>query len=224
MQDDVESLNKPELKNKLIASLQELTHLRDSVGRLLRQANPPLVVSQRCHPSDFVPSGWTEQYGINIPRADGIFESPTAWVRVIHGVITGAGLKNQSILSMMFSLRLVDEGEERSARLYSDWKAAFLSCVDSVKWTVEGGRGDPAAWGKEDRYSKLLHRVDQDSLFAMDAIVADRPKAKHLAAFKNNKPKFVEALVTVVETIREINREAEKALEALQKPKIKSKS
>jgi hypothetical protein len=131
-------------------------------------------------------------------------------------VITGAGLKNQSILSVMISLRLVDDGEERSARLYTDWKAAFLSCVDAVKWTPENGRGNPAAWSKEDRYSKLLHRVDQDCLFAMDAIVAEKPKAKHLSAFKNNQQKFVEALGIVVATIRDINREADEAVVKVQ--------
>ncbi|OWK42176.1 hypothetical protein FRUB_04254 [Fimbriiglobus ruber] len=97
--------------------------------------------------------------------------------------------------------------------LYTDWKMAFLSGVDPVKWTAENGRGDPDAWGKEDRYSKLLHRVDQDSLFAMDAIVAVKPRAKHLSAFRNNQTRFVEALGVVVRTIRDINREADKTLE-----------
>lgn len=220
---DVEAASKPELRAALKDCLEELKGLRDSVGRLLKQHTRSAPAHQG-NPADFVPAGWPAQYGISIPRADGIFESAAAWVRVSHGVITGAGLKNQSILSMMISLRLVDEGEERSASLYADWKAAFLSCVDSVKWTVEGGRGDPHAWGKEDRYSKLLHRVDQDCLFAMDAIVAEKPRAKHLAAFKNNQSKFAGALSTVIQAIREINREAEEALEELRKPRMQKQS
>jgi hypothetical protein len=211
---EIESLKKSELKKILQSSLRELEGLRESIGRLLRAAASPTVLRHQSHRDDFVPVGWSEQHGIHIPRADGIFESATAWVRISHGVITGAGLRNQSILSVMISLRLVDEGEERSAMFYTDWKTAFLSGVDPVKWTAERGRGDPDAWSKEDRYSKLLHRVDQDCLFAMDAIVAVKPKAKHLAAFRNNQSKFVDALGFVVKAIRDINREAEEALEA----------
>lgn len=217
---DLENASKPELRAALKKAIENVEKLKDAVGRMMRQSNTAPVINHPSRPDDFVPAGWAEQYGISIPRADGIFESTTAWVRVAHGVVTGAGLKNQSILSVMISLRLVDEGEERSARLYTDWKTAFLSCVDSVKWSADEGRGDPDAWGKEDRYSKLLHRVDQDCLFAMDAIVAEKPKAKHLSAFRNNQQKFVEALRMVVATIREINREAEKALDEAKKPAI----
>jgi hypothetical protein len=214
---DLETISKPELRAALKASLERIHELLGTVERLLRQSSRPATIRHISHEDDAVPSGWAEQHGISIPRADGIFDSPTAWVRVSHGVITGAGLKNQSILSMMISLRLVDEGEERSAMLYTDWKTAFLSCVDPVKWTAENGRGDPEAWGKEDRYSKLLHRVDQDCLFAMDAMVTNKPKAKHLSAFRNNQPKFVGAFKVVVNAIRAINQEAEKELEKLKK-------
>lgn len=220
---DVETASKPELRAAIKSYLGELKDLRDSVGRLLRQSAAPITVRNVSREDDFVPAGWAEQHGISIPRSDGIFESASAWVRVSHGVITGAGLKNQSILSMMISLSLVDEGEERSATLYVDWKTAFLSGVDPVKWTAERGRGDPEAWGKEDRYSKLLHRVDQDCLFAMDAIVAAKPKAKHLAAFRNNQSKFTHALAVVVKAIREINREAEEALEGAKSPIIRGR-
>ncbi len=215
---DLATASKPELRAVLKTTIEKNKTLSDSVARLLRQSNTASIINHPSRPDDFVPGGWTEQHGINVPRADGIFESPTAWVRIAHGVITGAGLKNQSILSMMISLRLIDDGEERSARLYTDWKTAFLSTVDSVKWSAEEGRGDPEAWSKEDRYSKLLHRVDQDCLFAMDAIVAEKPKAKPLAAFRSHQPKFVKALGIVVKAIRDINREADEAL------KIKSQS
>jgi hypothetical protein len=214
---DVETLKKAELRDALKASLQELTALRDSLGRMLRTSAVVTPARHRSHDDDFVPSGWAEQHGIHIPRSDGLFESPTAWVKLAHGVITGAGLKNQSILSMMISLRLVDAGEERSAMLYADWKTAFLSGVDPVKWTVEESHGTPGAWSKEDRYSKLLHRVDQDCLFAMDAMVTSKPKAKHLSAFRSNQPKFVAAFKIVVNAIRAINQEAEKELEKSRK-------
>ncbi|WP_088255381.1 hypothetical protein [Fimbriiglobus ruber] len=210
---DVEKAGKAELRAALTASIGRVNELSAAIERLLRRPSNPSPIRHTGRDDDFVPAGWAEQHGIAIPRSDGIFESTTAWVRVSHGVITGAGLKNQSILSMMISLQLVDEGEERSAMLYTDWKMAFLSGVDPVKWTAENGRGDPDAWGKEDRYSKLLHRVDQDSLFAMDAIVAVKPRAKHLSAFRNNQTRFVEALGVVVRTIRDINREADKTLE-----------
>ena len=123
---DVDTASKPELRKALTAYLGEITELRDSVGRLLRQSSLPAPARSAGRDDDFVPAGWAEKHGISIPRSDGIFESPTAWVRVAHGVITGAGLKNQSILSMMISLRVVDEGEERSAALYADWKASFV--------------------------------------------------------------------------------------------------
>jgi hypothetical protein len=202
--------------NATLAS--ENTSLRESVARLMQQQSRTTTLRHAGHRDDFVPLGWVEQHAIEIPRADGLFESAKAWVRISHGVITNAGIKNESILSVMISLRLVDEGEERSARLYTDWKTAFLSSVDPVKWSAEEGRGNPEAWSKEDRYSKLLHRVDQDCLFAMDAIVAEKPKGKHLAAFKNNQPRFIEAIGTVVSSIRDINREAEEASKKNIKP------
>ena len=162
-----------------------------------------------------MPAEWAERHGISTPRADGIFESPEAWIRVKHGVIVGAGLKNQSILLLAVSLGLLDQGAERHGSLYKDWRAAFLSCVDPAKWSAEEGRGDPEAWSKEDRYSKLQRRVDQDSIAAMDSIVAGRPKAKHLAAFQARQQAFVEAFHTVAKAMSAINQEADEALDAL---------
>lgn len=198
-------------KKKII---DEVERLRDSVGRLLRQSSPAPVISHASRHDDFVPAGWTERHGIEIPRADGIFESSGAWVRIKHGAIVGAGLKNQSILSLAISLEHLDEGWADRGDQYKDWRAAFLTSVDPVKWSAEEGRGDPDAWSKEDRYSKLQRRVDQDCLSAMDCIVASRPKAKHLAAFQANQKAFVEAFKTVAQAMVEIDREAEEALEA----------
>ena len=127
---DLETISKPELRAALKASLERIHDLCGTVERLLRQARPASI-RHVSHEDDAVPSGWAEQHGIHIPRADGIFDSTTAWVRVSHGVVTGAGLKNQSILSMMISLRLVDEGEERSAMLAGDVGKLFRMGANS---------------------------------------------------------------------------------------------
>ena len=207
---DVDTASKAELRATLKALLPQLTNARAAVNRLLRQPAPPPAGHAR-HPDDAVPPGWSERHGIDIPRADGIFESGAAWVRVKHGAIVGAGLKNQSILSLAISLSLLDQGAEHHGSLYKDWRAAFLSCVDPG---TSGGRGNdnPQAWSKEDRYSKLVHRVEKDFLNAMDCIVASRPKSRHLAAFQNNQAAFVEAFKTVARAMVEVNREADAAL------------
>lgn len=197
--------------------IAEVDRLRETVRRLLRQPSAPTVVTHSSREDDFVPAGWTERHGIEILRADGVFESGTAWVRIKHGVIVGAGLKNQSILSLAISLGLLDQGAEHRANQYKDWRTAFLAGVDPVKWSAEQGRGDPEAWSKEDRYSKLQRRVEQDHIAAMDCIVASRPKARHLAAFQANQAAFVGAFKTVGSAMAEIDREAEEALEALRK-------
>lgn len=194
--------------------LDEVERLRESVSRLLKQP-AALKASPVAHPDDFVPAGWTERHDIAIPRAEGIFESQTAWVRIKHGIIVGAGLKNQSILSLMVSMDLLDDGWVNRGHQYKDWRAAFLSSVDPSTWTAEEGRGDPEAWSKEDRYSKLQRRVDQDHIAAMDSIVASRPKARHLAAFHAKQHDFVEAFKVVGRAMGEIDREAEEALQAM---------
>jgi hypothetical protein len=211
---DVEGLKKPELKTRLKDSLQELDRLRESVGRLIKQSNTPYPI--KCHnpDGDSVPDGWAARHGITIPRADGIFESASAWVRVKHGVIVGAGIKNQSILCLAISLSLLDQGAEHHGNLFKDWRAAFLSRLDPSR-SGQSGSDNPDAWSKEDRYSKLLHRVDQDHLAAMDAIVAIRPKARHLAAFQANQNAFVAAFETVARAMVDINDEAAKELERI---------
>ncbi len=208
---NVDTASKPDLRAALKASLDEIDELRRSVSRLIRQSAIPTVVHHVSHVEDSVPAGWSERNGIEIPRADGVFESATAWVRIKHGIIVGAGLRNQSILHLAISLELLDQGAEHHGNLYRDWRAAFLSQLDPEK---SGGKGtdNPAAWSKEDRYSKLLRRTDQDFLSAMDCIVAIRPKARHLAAFQHNQKGFIDAFKTVGKAMNEINREADDAL------------
>ncbi|QEL14772.1 hypothetical protein [Limnoglobus roseus] len=204
--EDFSKATKPELRKALQAALTANVSLTDAVGRLLRRPEPP-APRQQSREEDTVPAGWAERNGISIPRAEGIHESREAWVRVKSGVIVGAGLKNQSILLLMVSLRLLDQGAEHHGNLYKDWRAAFLSRVDPTK-SGEPGGGNPNAWSKEDRYSKLIHRLDKDLLAAMDSIVAVRPKAKHLAAFQGHQETFAGAFMQVVNAMRDINREA----------------
>lgn len=213
---DLGGLGKPELRERLGAALQEVEALRGSVDRLLRQASRPSVLRHSGHPDDFVPAGWAERHGIQIPRASGVFQSDEAWVRVEHGVIVGAGLNNQSILCLAISLGKLDQGAEHHGNLYKDWRAAFLARVDPSR-SGGGGSDTPDAWSKEDRYSKLQRRVEQDHIAAMDCIVASRPKARHLAAFQANQAGFVAAFKTVARTMADIDREAEEALEKLRK-------
>ncbi len=194
-------------REKIIA---EVDRLRESVCRLLRLAGKPAAVSYASREDDSVPAGWAERHGIAIPRADGVFESGSAWVRIKHGVIIGAGLKNQSILLLAISLELLDQGAEHHASLYRDWRAAFLSRLDPTR-SGDAGSDGTEAWTKEDRYSKLIHRVEKDDLDAMDSIVASRPKARHLAAFQGNQATFIEAFEKVVKAMVEINQEAGQA-------------
>lgn len=212
----VEELSKPELKQALTYAISEVSKLRDTVTRLLRQNNAPVIVRHAYHSEDTVPAGWAEQHKIEIPRSDGIFESAEAWIRIKHGIIVGAGIKNQSILHLAISLDLLDQGAEHHGNLYKDWRAAFLSRLDPA--TGGGtGRDDPEAWSKEDRYSKLLRRIEQDYLQAMDCIVAIRPKAKHLAAFQGNQIVFISAFETVAKAMMEIEREAGEVLDHVSK-------
>ncbi|WP_435008002.1 hypothetical protein P12x_005269 [Tundrisphaera lichenicola] len=193
--------------------IDEVYRLRDAVRRLIPQSPAPSLPVVAGRGDDSVPTGWAERHGITIPRAEGVFESVAAWVRVKNGVIIGAGLKNQSILSLAISLDLLDQGAEHHGNLYRDWRAAFLSRLDPAT-SGDAGSDGSEAWTKEDRYSKLIHRVEKDYLNAMDCIVASRPKAKHLAAFQANQEAFVEAFKIVAKAMVEINHEAEQAQHA----------
>jgi len=206
---DFSKATKPELRKALQSSHAENKHLKETVGRLLRRPDQP-APRQPGREDDVITPGWADRHGISIPRAEGIHESPEAWVRVKGGTIVDAGLKNQSILLLMISIGLLDQGAEHHGSLYKDWRAAFLSRLDPTK-SGEPGGGNPAAWSKEDRYSKLVHRVDKDLLAAMDGIVAARPKARHLAAFQRNRATFAGAFLKVAEAMREITRQAEDA-------------
>lgn len=212
---ELRKLPKKRLLDLLLKLVRQNRNLKASVCRLSQATGSQAVLRHAGRDDDAVHPGWVERHGITIPRADGVHESAEAWVRVKNGIIVGAGLKNQSILLHMISLDLLDQGAEHHGSLYKDWRAAFLSRLDPSK-SGEPGGDHPHAWSKEDRYSKLIHRQEKDLLEAMDAIVAARPKARHLAAFHGNQDVFVAAFLKVANTMRDINREAEQALEAAQ--------
>jgi hypothetical protein len=206
---DVDTAKTPELRAALKTSISECERLRDSVSRLMRHPSASRS-SLTTHPDDTVTADWLGRHGIRVPRADGVHDSPEAWVRIKNGVIVGAGLKNQSILTLMISLELLDEGAERHGNLYKDWRAAFLSRVDPSKSGDKGSDGFEA-WTKEDRYSKLVHAVEKDYISAMDCIVAGRPKARHLAAFEAEKGAFANIFKVVARAMAVIEKDAEDA-------------
>lgn len=194
--------------------LEENERLRKTVARLMQNQKRTVTTTFPFHPDDFVPIGWPERYGIAIPRADGLFESAEAWVRVTHGVITGAGLKNQSILSVMILGRLLSTSAELYAKTYTDWRAAFFARIEAARYCDEGC-GDPEAWSKEDRYSKLVHRVERKYLRYVDAIVHSRPTEKHIHSLNGDPTPWVQGFERMANAVHQINREADAYLEQL---------
>lgn len=215
-QADWRRATKKQLLDKLLPTLDENRRLRESVERLMkcRPATPAFHHAGR--PDDFVPAGWPERHGVVIPRADGYFESPKAWLRVTHGVITNAGLKNQSILSLMTGRRQIDEGGEKLAYVYVDWRAAFFARVEAARYSDEG-TGDPDAWSKEDRYSKLLKAVDRRDLRRVDTIVTSRPKEKDVASYHARPAEFIASFQNVVQAMLKINQDAARHLSELRR-------
>lgn len=210
---DLRKAKKKQLLAMLLKIIPQNRRLRAAVSRMTKLSTQPPVIRHISHEDDFVPTGWAEQHGIHIPRAEGIFESATAWVRITHGVITGAGLKNQSILSMMISVDLL-EGNRAThyANVYVDWRAAFFARIEAARYSNEG-TGDPNAWSKEDRFSKLLHAVERDCLQIIDSIVKPRPKAKEIAGFHDDHELYVDSFKTLIRSINQINKDADDYLE-----------
>lgn len=206
--------NKKQLLEKLLPTLEENERLRESVTRLMNSRQAPTIIHHISHPDDFVPAGWPERYGITIPRADGYFESERAWLCVTHGVIASAGLKNQSLIAMVVAAGKLPERAEKHANVYMDWRAAFFARIEAARYSNEG-TGDPEAWSKEDRFSKLLHLVARLHLRRVDAMVTARPKEKDIAAFNKRPDEFLESFKITVQAISKINRNADQYLAAL---------
>lgn len=216
MQDDWRRATRKQLIEKLLPTLEENQRLRESVERLMKAREAAPVLHHFSKPDDFVPAGWPERHGLIIPRADGYFESPKAWVRVIHGVITNAGLKNQSILSVMIAAKKLNERADKYANLYIDWRAAFFARIEAARYSDEGS-GDPDAWSKEDRFSKLLKAVDRVHLRRVDVIVTSRPKEKDVAAYHDKPADFVDSFRKMARAVNQINRDADEYLSALRR-------
>ena len=212
MQDiDWQKANKKQLLEKLVPLLQENVRLRDSVGRLMKTRGEPFVIQHHGHEDDFVPAGWAERHCIKIPRADGFFESKVGWVRIRNGVITMAGLKNQSILESLISRELLDAGSENQANVYSDWRAAFFSRVEAARYS-DSGVGNPDAWSKEDRFSKLLKAVDRVQLRYVDILITRHPKEKDVGIANTDPQPFIRAFEKMALAMAQINRDAADAL------------
>ena len=71
---------------------------------------------------DVVNDQWILSHGINIPRAAGVFQSETAWVKIDNrGAIVAAGERDQTILAW-----LVEQETLNSADV--DYGIAYVTC------------------------------------------------------------------------------------------------
>lgn len=72
--------------------------------------------------NDVVTPEWLLRHGVVIPRASGVFQSDTAWIKVDgRGVIVAAGERDQTVLAW-----LVDQGTLSSADV--DYGIAYVTC------------------------------------------------------------------------------------------------
>jgi hypothetical protein len=209
--------SKGQLHKALLKQTEENQRLRESVARLMKRQGNVVPALHRGEPEDFVPVGWVERHGIEIPRADGYFESSLGWVRVKTGIITNAGLKNQSVLSLMILKGLFDSGAERDANMYMDWRAAFFARVEAARYSNEG-IGDPDSWSKEDRFSKLLKAVERRVLRRVDAIVTSYPKEKDIKLFNEDAEVYIQAFRRMAKAMTQINRDADKFVASIRRP------
>jgi hypothetical protein len=223
--DDVDwsKAKRPQLLAKVESLSDENRSLRQSVGRLMkRQGNVP-VLQHGGRDDDFVPAGWVERHHISIPRSDGFFESDEAWVRITKGTITIAGLKNQSILSLLIAAEKLSPEAERDAKLYMDWRAAFFARIEAARYSNVGS-GDPEAWTKEDRFSKLLKAVEREQLRCVDIIVKSKPKERDLSRLNDDPESFLEAFRIAARAISKINKDADAYLRSIRENACASNS
>jgi hypothetical protein len=72
--------------------------------------------------SDVVTEQWISRHGITIPRAAGVFQSPTGWVKIDgRGTIIAAGERDQTVLAWLV---------ERNTLSYADvdYGIAYVTC------------------------------------------------------------------------------------------------
>ena len=71
---------------------------------------------------DVVTDQWIARHGIRIPRAAGVFESGTAWVKINgSGVVVAAGERDQTVLAWLVS-------QKRLANSDIDYGIAYVTC------------------------------------------------------------------------------------------------
>ena len=70
---------------------------------------------------DVVTQQWLDRHRIAIPRAAGVFQSATAWVKIVSGSVVAAGEKDQTVLAW-----LVDNGTLGSQDV--DYGIAYVTC------------------------------------------------------------------------------------------------
>lgn len=71
---------------------------------------------------DVVTGQWVERHGIRIPRASGVFQSETAWVKLNStGKIIAAGERDQTVLAWLVECQTLDSADV-------DYGIAYVTC------------------------------------------------------------------------------------------------
>lgn len=71
---------------------------------------------------DVVTRQWLERHGIRIPRASGVFQSDSAWVKVNSaGIIVAAGERDQTVLAWLVESETLNSGDV-------DYGIAYVTC------------------------------------------------------------------------------------------------
>lgn len=82
---------------------------------------------------DAVTEQWLDQHQIKIPRAPGLHESPSAWVKVNgRGVIVAAAKKDQTVLGWLITKGHLSRIDEEYAIAYMTTRSAFRGTLDVV--------------------------------------------------------------------------------------------
>jgi hypothetical protein len=72
--------------------------------------------------SDVVNNQWLTRHGIRIPRASGVFQSKSAWVKTnTTGDIVAAGEKDQTVLAWLVEKQILNSGDV-------DYGIAYVTC------------------------------------------------------------------------------------------------
>jgi hypothetical protein len=99
--------------------------------------------------TDIVTEQWLAHHRIRIPRASGVFQSPTAWIKVNgSGVIIAAGEKDQTVLAWLVETEVlssvdvdysIDYVTCRSAERAYRKQRGFKSTLDFSLLSAAGG-------------------------------------------------------------------------------------